>query len=129
MMTDPIADMLTRIRNAFAAQKQSVDIPYSKMKYALAAILVREGYFERVEPAANKLTFRLVLRYNGKKQGSVRTIDRVSKPGRRVYVAKDKIPTVLNGLGVAVLSTSQGLLTSREAKKVGIGGELICVVA
>lgn len=129
MMTDPIADMLTRIRNAFGAQKQSVDIPHSKMKYALAAILVREGYFDRVERAESKLTFRLFLRYNGQKQGSVRTIDRISKPGRRVYVAKDNIPTVLNGLGVAVLSTSRGLLTSREAKKLGIGGELICTVA
>lgn len=121
--------MLTRIRNAFGAQKSSVDIPHSKMKYALAAILVREGYFDRVELAANKLTFRLFLRYNSQKQGSVRTIDRISKPGQRVYVAKDNIPTVLNGLGVAVISTSRGLLTSREAKKLGIGGELICTIA
>lgn len=128
MMTDPIADMLTRIRNATLARKSSVDIPYSKMKYTLANILLNEEYVQSVELAQNKLSFRMYLRY-AEGQSVIRQIERMSKPGRRLYIPKDKIPVVLSGFGIAILSTSQGLLTNKEAKKKGVGGEYICTVA
>ena len=129
MMTDPIADMLTRIRNAHAARKHSVDIPYAKMKFALAGLLAREGYVGSIVVAENKLSFRVHLRYDDKGRSAIRSLDRVSTPGRRVYIPKDKIPTVLSGYGIAVVSTSRGLLTNKEAKKLGIGGEYICTIA
>ncbi|MBI4281359.1 30S ribosomal protein S8, partial [Candidatus Uhrbacteria bacterium] len=127
--TDPIADMLTRLRNALAVRKDVVDIPHSKMKLALATILAEAGYLGNVVPAANKLSFRVTLRYNQKDgRSAIRSLERISKPGRRVYVPKDNIPVVLNGLGTPILSTSRGLMTGKEAKKVGVGGELICTV-
>ncbi len=129
MMTDPIADMLTRLRNALAVRKDVVDIPHSKMKLALATILAEAGYLGNVVPAASKLSFRVTLRYNQKDgRSAIRSLERISKPGRRVYVPKDNIPVVLNGLGTPILSTSRGLMTGKEAKKVGVGGELICTV-
>ncbi len=129
MMTDPIADMLTRIRNASMARKQSIDVPYSKLKYMLANLLLKEGYAQSIEVAQNKLSFRMHLRYTGEGQSAIRQIERISKPGRRLYITKDTIPTVLSGYGIAVISTSQGLLTNKEAKKKGVGGEFICTVA
>lgn len=128
-MTDPIADMLTRLRNALAVRKDVVDIPHSKMKYALATILAETGYVASVVPAANKLSFRVVLRYSAKDgHAAIRALERISKPGRRVYVPKGNIPVVLNGLGMTILSTSQGLMTGKQAQKAGVGGELICTV-
>ena len=121
--------MLTRLRNAIAAHKESVDVPYSKMKYALAVLLHREGYVAGVVVAANKLTFRMQLRYTLSGEPIVRDVCRISKPGRRTYIAKDKIPTVLSGFGIAILSTSRGLMTGKEARKLGVGGEFICTIA
>lgn len=129
MMTDPIADMLTRLRNAVAVRKTSVDIPYSKLKYALATILSREGYIARLEVAENKLSFRAHLRYGAKGEMPIRQLDRISKPGRRVYIPKEKIPTVLSGFGLAILSTSRGIVTGKEARELGVGGEFICTIA
>ena len=129
MMTDPIADMLTRLRNALAVGKESVDVPHSKMKYMLATLLQRTGYVGNVALAENKLSFRIALRYDSRNgHAAIRALERISKPGRRVYVPKDNIPTVLNGLGMTILSTSRGLMTGKEAKKAGVGGELICTI-
>lgn len=144
MTTDPIADMLTRIRNAFMVKKAEVVVPASQMKMALAQILVDEGYLSKAErvtdTAATSWTpstsrraarrgrgdmIRLVLKYTDGKPNAT-SLERISKPSRRVYVSKENIPTVRSGLGIAVLSTSQGLMTNRQAKKLGVGGEVIC---
>lgn len=131
-MTDPIADMLTRIRNAQAVNKPEVILPYSKMKLAVAKILQEEGYIESAEKieSGNGVgeEIRIVLKYTGPKKGAITSIKRISKPGRRVYAAKDKLPVVLNNLGIAIISTSKGLMTNKEAKKLGVGGEVICEV-
>ena len=128
MMTDPIADMLTRIRNAVAINKPEVILPYSKIKHGIAKILVKEGYLEDVEKLENKFSdLRLVLKYN-EKVPVISHIKRVSKPGRRVYVGRDKVPYVLNDLGIAVLSTSRGVMTNKQARRSKIGGELICEI-
>jgi len=127
-MTDPIADMLTRIRNAVAINKPEVILPYSKIKHGIAKILVKEGYLEDVEKLENKFSdLRLVLKYN-EKVPVISHIKRVSKPGRRVYVGRDKVPYVLNDLGIAVLSTSRGVMTNKQARRSKIGGELICEI-
>ncbi|MFZ8826405.1 MAG: 30S ribosomal protein S8 [Candidatus Caldipriscus sp.] len=130
MLTDPIGDMLTRIRNAIMAKKKEVVVePASKLKMAILDVLKREGYIEgyRVEGEGVKKKIIVYLKYY---QGKpvIQVIERVSKPGRRIYVGVDEIPKVYNGLGIAILSTPKGVLSDREAKKLRVGGELICKV-
>jgi small subunit ribosomal protein S8 len=129
-MTDPIADMLTRIRNAVTAKHEFVNIPASKMKMAIADVLRGEGYirgYEVTEDGARKL-MRVQLNYTGKKEPVLTGLQRVSKPGLRVYVQKREIPRVYGGLGVAILSTPQGIMTGQDAWRKSIGGEVICYV-
>ncbi|MSR57729.1 MAG: 30S ribosomal protein S8 [Planctomycetaceae bacterium] len=130
MMTDPIADMLTRIRNAVAIERPFVDIPTSHEKVGLAQALQREGYiwdFEVVESQPAR-TLRVNLKYGPNGEPVIQEIKRISKPGRRVYRKVKDIPVVLQGLGISVLSTSQGILSNREATSKGIGGEVLCSV-
>lgn len=128
MMTDPIADMLTRIRNGALVRKREVVVPFSKIKQALAAILQREGYLARVEVARlNQPTLVLTLQYQ-EGHPAVQHLERVSKPGHRRYVKKDQVEWVQNGLGIGILSTPRGLLTDREARQAGLGGEYLCRV-
>lgn len=128
MITDPISDMLTRLRNASAVGKPEVALPYSKIKHALAAILEKEGYVEKVERIdAGATGLKVVLKYLGG-EGVVRNLKRISKPGCRIYVDKDNLPKVQNNLGIAIISTSQGLMTNKEARQKGLGGEVICEV-
>lgn len=130
MMTDPIADMLTRIRNAVAVGHESVVVPASKLKEALARLLVAEGFIDRYElrPAGAYAELVLHLRYHGDRTPAIRGVRRVSKPGHRIYRPADRIPRVQGGLGVAVVSTSQGLLPDREARRRRLGGEILCEV-
>lgn len=131
-MTDPIADMLTRIRNANIAMHDATEMPSSKVKEALAKILAQEGYIEgyHVEDDPNrpgrKLT--ITLKYTPDRKRSISGIKRVSKPGLRVYTSADRVPRVLGGMGISVLSTNQGLLTDREARRKRVGGEILCQV-
>ncbi len=131
-MTDPIADMLTRIRNANSAMFDSVRMPGSKLKESLAAILVEEGYIGGFEVSENPgkpgKTLRITMKYAPDRARTISGIKRVSKPGLRIYARADKIPRVLGGLGVAVVSTSKGLMTDREARKRRMGGEVLCYV-
>jgi small subunit ribosomal protein S8 len=131
-MTDPIADMLTRIRNASSSQRESVTMPGSKVKEALAGILEREGfiagYSVRQEADRPGSTLEITLKYSAERVRSIGGIRRVSKPGLRIYARADKMPRVLGGMGVAVLSTSHGLMTDREARKRHLGGEVLCHV-
>jgi small subunit ribosomal protein S8 len=128
-MTDPIADMLTRIRNAQMARKSEVMIPFSRIKLGIAEILKKHGYvFNVVRVEEPFPSLKIDLKYNTDKSPAIKKIKRISKPGRKAYVSKENLPKVLNGLGLAIISTSKGLLTDREAKKIGIGGELICEV-
>jgi len=132
-MTDTIADMLTRIRNALIAKHDSVDIPASTIKKAIAEILVQEGYiksFEVIQDSENaeKKTIRIQLKYGPNKQRVIVGIKRISRPGLRVYARKDQMPKVLGGLGVAIVSTSRGVMTDREARKQGVGGEVLAYV-
>ncbi|HAJ73532.1 MAG TPA: 30S ribosomal protein S8 [Lachnospiraceae bacterium] len=130
-MSDPIADMLTRIRNANAAKHDTVDVPSSKMKVAIANILVDEGYIEKydlVEDGVFK-TLHITLKYGADKNEKIITgIKRISKPGLRVYVSKDELPKVLGGLGIAILSTNQGVITDKQARKLQVGGEVLAFV-
>ena len=130
-MSDPIADMLTRIRNANTAKHDTVDIPASKMKIAIADILVNEGYiakYDIVEDGAFK-TIRVTLKYGVDKNDKVITgLKRISKPGLRVYANCEELPKVLGGLGTAIISTNQGVITDKEARKAGVGGEVIAFV-
>ncbi len=128
MMTDPIADMLTRIRNASMVHKKEVAIPYSKIKLAIATILAREGYIVSVEELKDNHPYLLLtLKYeNG--EPAIHHLKRISKPGQRTYVKKDAIDRVLNGYGLAILSTPSGVLTDAEAKGANVGGELLCEV-
>ena len=130
-MSDPIADMLTRIRNANTAKHDTVDIPASKMKIAIADILVNEGYiakYDIVEDGAFK-TIRVTLKYGVDKNDKVNTgLKRISKPGLRVYANCEELPKVLGGLGTAIISTNQGVITDKEARKLGVGGEVLCFV-
>jgi small subunit ribosomal protein S8 len=132
MTTDPIADMLARIRNAAMARHQSTSIPASKMKKAIAEILKAEGFIADVrdaEPAPGKHpAITVVLKYNREKHSAFAGMRRVSRPGRRVYVGHEGIPRVLSGLGVSILSTSHGLMTDKEARHKKVGGELLCEV-
>lgn len=129
-MTDPIADMLTRIRNAQAAGHSSVSMPSSRIKTDIARILKDEGYVDTftVEPATPASRLTIALKYSPGGEGVITGIERVSKPGRRVYCGSDDIPTVLGGLGTAIVSTSRGLLSGRESRRQRVGGELICQV-
>ena len=130
-MSDPIADMLTRIRNANTAKHDTVDVPSSKMKLAIANILVDEGYiakYDIVEEGGFPV-IRITLKYGADKNERVITgIKRISKPGLRVHAGKEDIPRVLGGLGVAILSTNKGVITDREARKLGVGGEVLCYI-
>ncbi len=129
-MTDPIADMLTRIRNALSAGKLTVTMPSSKKKVAIAKLLMEEGYIAGVntQDIDGKPVLEVVLKYYEGKP-VIDMIKRVSRPGLRIYKGKDELPSVMNGLGVAVVSTSKGLMTDRAARKAGHGGEVICYVA
>ena len=128
-VTDPVADMLTRIRNAGMARHQSVLIPASKMKLSIARILRDEGYIKDFEPPAEeRREFRVWLKYGSDKKPVVTGLKRVSKPGLRVYANRQEIPVVLGGLGVCVLSTSQGILSGHEAWRKRVGGEVLCYV-
>jgi len=128
-MTDPIADFLTRIRNATKAGHASVKIPRSKMKSELAKVLKNEGFIEGwVDVEEGFGSIKLFLRYDGKERGIIRGLQRVSKPSRRVYVAKDSVPRVRNGLGVAILTTPKGVLSDTQARQAGVGGEVICYI-
>ena len=130
-MSDPIADMLTRIRNANTAKHDTVDVPASKMKTAIANILVDEGYiakYDLVEDGAFQ-TIRIFLKYGADKNERIITgIKRISKPGLRVYANKEDLPRVLGGLGIAIISTNQGVITDKEARKLGVGGEVLAFV-
>ena len=130
LVTDPIADMLTRIRNALIVKHDTVEVPSSVMKRAIADILLSEGYIngytineEGVEPMMT-----ITLKYGPNRQRVITGLKRISKPGLRVYTRKDNIPKVLNGLGIAIISTSKGIMTDREARKQGVGGEVLAYV-
>ncbi|CAN5427439.1 30S ribosomal protein S8 [soil metagenome] len=129
-MTDPVADMLTRIRNANMAYTELIDMPSSKLKAAVAEILKQEGYIRDylVEPTTPQATLKLALKYTKDRERVLTGIRRISKPGLRVYAKADEMPRVLGGLGVAIVSTSQGLLTDREARKASVGGEILAYV-
>jgi small subunit ribosomal protein S8 len=128
--TDPIADMLTRIRNANSAKHKTVDVPSSKMKTAIAEILFKEGYIKSFEIISdeNQGIIRITLKYDEKGTRVIDRIKRISKPGLRVYANKEELPKVLNGLGTAIISTSQGLKTDKEAREAGIGGEVLAYI-
>ena len=128
--TDPIADMLTRIRNANSAKHKTVDVPASKMKTAIAEILFREGYIKSFEVISNENQgiIRITLKYDEKGTRVIDGIKRISKPGLRVYAGKEELPKVLNGLGIAIISTSKGLKTDKEAREAGMGGEVLAYV-
>jgi small subunit ribosomal protein S8 len=130
MMTDPIADMLTRIRNALGAGHENVQIPSSGIKKEIARILSEEGYVQEysVTERGSGQEIDVVLKYTGKRKPVITGLERVSTPGRRVYCQKDEVPVVLNGLGVAIVSTSQGLLTDQRCREAGVGGEVVCKV-
>ena len=128
--TDPIADMLTRIRNASAAKHKTVDVPASKMKKAIADILYNEGYIKSVEEIANENQgiLRIALKYDENGAKVIAGIKRISKPGLRVYASAEKLPKVLNGLGIALISTSKGIKTDKEARAEGLGGEVLAYI-
>ena len=129
-ITDPIADMLTRIRNANSAKHKTVDVPASKMKTAIAEILFKEGYIKSFEVITDEAQgiIRITLKYDEKGTRVIDGIRRISKPGLRVYASKEELPKVLNGLGIAIISTSKGLKTDKEAREAGMGGEVLAYV-
>ena len=129
--SDPIADMLTRIRNANTAKHDTVDVPSSKMKLAIAEILLKEGYIKKYDviDEGSFKTIKITLKYGEDKDEKIITgLKRISKPGLRVYAGKDELPKVLGGLGVAIISTNNGVLTDKEARKAGVGGEVLCFI-
>jgi small subunit ribosomal protein S8 len=130
MMTDPVADMLTRIRNANKALQPTVSLPSSRMKTEIARLLKEEGYIVdyHVEKGESFDTLVVELKFGRNRERVISGLKRVSKPGRRVYAQKDRLPRVLGGMGTAILSTSSGLVTSRRAQELGIGGEVVCFV-
>lgn len=130
MMTDPIADMLARIKNAIMAEYKEVRIPYSKMKEGLVQILKKEGFISEYSVEGEIPKKEIVIRFKVSQEGKnvISEVKRISKPGRRVYVSKDEIPWVMNGLGIAIISTSKGLMSDREARRNKTGGEVICYV-
>ena len=130
-MTDPIADMLTRIRNANTAKHDTVDVPASKMKLSIAKILLDEGYIKSYELVENGSfnDIHITLKYGASKNEKIISgLQRISKPGLRVYASKEELPKVLGGLGVAIISTNKGVITDKEARKLGVGGEVLCFV-
>src|SRR5277367_886852 len=130
-MTDPIADMLTRIRNANHVYKEKVDIPFSKLKLEIARILSEEGFiknYKMVEDKGRPTWIRISMKYGDKCERVIVDINRVSRSGRRVYAGKVRIPKVIGGLGIAILSTSKGILTDQQARQQGVGGEVLCTV-
>ena len=130
-MSDPIADMLTRIRNANTAKHDTVDVPSSKMKLAIADILVKEGFIKKYDVVedGNFKTIRITLKYGKDKNGKIISgIKRISKPGLRIYANKEDMPKVLGGLGVAIISTNQGVITDKQARELGVGGEVLAFV-
>lgn len=130
MMTDPIADMLTRIRNALMARHRQVLVPSSKMKVAIARILKQEGFIRHfdVSKQGAQPMLRIILKYDDNGLPVLRGLKRVSKPGRRIYANRQGVPRVQSGLGVAILSTSRGVITDRQARQLGVGGEVICYI-
>ncbi|MBI4703834.1 MAG: 30S ribosomal protein S8 [Deltaproteobacteria bacterium] len=130
MLTDPISDMLARIRNATLARHDRTRVPFSRLKMSVAEILKREGYIEDVSDgeAGGHRMLLIVLKYGKGRKSAIDGLRRVSRPGRRVYVGRSRIPHVSAGLGVSILSTSRGLMTDREARQQGVGGELLCEV-
>ena len=129
-MTDPVADMLTRIRNANTAGHAEVSVPASKIKKNIAEILLKEGYIKSYEVVSGEVQDNIVIqmKYGQGKTKVISGIKRISKPGLKVYAKKDEVPRVLGGLGIAIISTSNGLITDKEARKLGVGGEVICYV-
>jgi small subunit ribosomal protein S8 len=129
-MTDPIADMLTRIRNASTARHDKVDIPASKLKKSVAQILLGEGFIKSYKFLDDQKqgVIRIYLKYGPDKKGIISGLKRISKPGCKVYVTKDKLPKVLGGLGSAIISTSSGIMTSAQCKREGVGGEVLCYI-
>ena len=130
-MSDPIADMLTRVRNANSAKHDTVDIPASKMKLAIADILLKEGYVKAVDVVeeGNFKTIKITLKYGANKNEKILTgLKKISKPGLRVYASKDELPKVLGGLGTAIISTNKGVLTDKEARKENVGGEVLAFI-
>ncbi len=129
MMTDPISDMLTRLRNASAVRKADVQLPFSAMKFSIAKILEKEGYIIRAEQViqAKRPTLRIVLAYTDK-EPRIRAVKRISKPGLRVYAKADALPRVMSGFGLAIISTPNGLMTNKEARARRLGGEVVCEI-
>ena len=128
--TDPIADMLTRIRNANSAKFKTVDIPSSKIKKAIAENLLEEGYIKAVDEIDDGIQgiLRITLKYDEKGNKVIEGLKRISKPGLRIYASKDELPRVLNGLGIALISTSKGIVTDKKARELGVGGEVIAYI-
>jgi small subunit ribosomal protein S8 len=128
MTTDPVADMLTRIRNGLRARHQRVEMPSSKLKVELARILKEEGYINnyKVSEEGRKRTLRVLLRYDAEGESTISSLERVSRPGRRVYVGAREVPRVLGDLGVNILTTPRGVMSGKSARKAGIGGEVLC---
>jgi len=130
-LTDPVADFLTRVRNAIAVRHQKVDVPASKLKVEIARIMKEEGYisnFKLTEEEGHKV-LRIYLKYNGSNEAAIASIQRVSRPGCRVYVGRTDIPRVMGGLGVNILTTPKGVMTGRQARKEGVGGEILCEIS
>lgn len=130
MITDPIADMLTRIRNGLTVKSESVDVPYSKMKKSIADILVGEGFINSIEIVENGIqsVIKVNLKYGARSEKVITGLKRVSKPGLRVYAGSDKLPKVLGGLGIAIISTSKGVMTDKQARADHIGGEVLAYI-
>ena len=130
LMNDPIADMLTRVRNALIARHDTVTLPASNMKKSIAKILLDEGYIKSVDYIDDGLQgqIKIVLKYAEGKQSVIKGLKRISKPGLRVYARTEELPKVLGGLGIAIVSTSKGVMTDKEARKMGVGGEVLCYV-
>ena len=130
VMTDPIADLLTRIRNANSVKHEVVEVPSSNVKKGITDILLKEGYIKEIDEYNDGVVpmLRITLKYGPNKEKVITGIKRISKPGLRVYTGKEDLPKVLEGLGIAIISTSKGIMTDREARKYGIGGEVVCFV-
>lgn len=130
VMTDPIADLLTRIRNANVVRHEVVEVPSSNIKKAISNILLQEGYVKDIEEYSDGIVpmLRLSLKYGQNKERVITGLKRISKPGLRVYCRKEEVPEVLNGLGIAIVSTSKGIVTDKEARNLGLGGEVICYI-
>lgn len=127
-LTDPIADMLTRIRNAAQAKHEKLDVPFSKIKENILKIFKEEGFIKGYNILQDKRTIKVYLKYDEKNTTVIEGLERISKPSRRIYAGKDEIPFVRRGLGITILSTPKGILTDKEARKLGVGGELLCTI-